>query len=244
MVRWWHVHSALPQSKTSKGESASGNIVAESRLVHFMLRIAIYCVGLVLLAAGIVVQTKSGLGVAALTCFATALAAVLHVTLGSMVFATYVIYVAIQAWITRKNFKPKMLLELFFSAMMGALVDLLSNWFAFSPVNFIQQVVLMLLGLAITAVGVSTVVGMDIVPNAPDGLVQSIAECLDTKFGSVKVVFDTSHVAASLVLSVCVLGDLAGFGLTTVVSALLLGHVINIVNEFLQKPLHVLAFGN
>jgi hypothetical protein len=40
------------------------------------------------------------------------------------------------------------------------------------------------------------------------------------------------------------LGSLAGFGLATVVSALFLGHVINLVNRFLQEPLHVLVFGN
>lgn len=225
-------------------ECRSGEADKKSKVIHQTTRILIYCVGLLLLAAGIVVQTKSGLGVAALTCFATAAAAVMHVTLGSMVFATYVIYVAVQAWITRNNFKPKILLELLFSAMMGVLVDLLSAMFIFAPANMLQQVILMLVGLVVTAVGVSTVVGMDIVPNAPDGLVQSIADSLGKRFGSVKVIFDTSHVAASLLLSICALGNLAGFGLTTVVSALLLGHVINFVNRFLQQPLHTLAFGN
>ena len=244
MERWWHVRSVTSQNQACNDGFSSDGEEKKSKLIHLVLRVTIYCIGLVLLAAGIVVQTKSGLGVAALTCFATALAAVLQVTLGSMVFATYVIYVAIQAWITRKHFRPKILLELLFSAMMGGLVDLMSAWFVFSPSNMFQQVVLMLLGLAITAVGVSTVVGMDIVPNAPDGLVQSIADSLGKKFGSIKVVFDTSHVAASLMLSVCMLGNLAGFGLTTVVSALFLGHVINIVDLFLQKPLRGLAFGN
>jgi len=128
--------------------------------------------------------------------------------------------------------------------MMGILVDFLSALFMFAPTNMFQQVILMLLGLVVTAVGVSTVVGMDIVSNAPDGLVQSIADSLGERFGSVKVIFDTSHIAASLLLSICALGNLAGFGLTIVVSALFLGHVINVVNRFLQQPLYVLAFGN
>ena len=112
------MRSVSSQNQAWNDGRSSDCEVRESKLIHLVMRIVIYCIGLVMLAAGIVVQTKSGLGVAALTCFATALAAVLHVTLGSMVFATYVIYVAIQAWITRKHFRPKILLELLFSAMM------------------------------------------------------------------------------------------------------------------------------
>lgn len=207
------------------------------------LRVAVYLVGLILLASGMVIQTSSGLGVAALTCFATAAALVCKVSLGMMVFLTYVIYVGVQAWITRKNFKPKMLLELLFSMFMGFFVDLLEQLLRLNPETMAERVLIMLMGLVVTAVGVSLVVGMDIVPNAPDGLVQAIAQRTGRKFGSIKVAFDTSHVAASLALSLTCLGSLAGFGLTTIVSALFLGQVINLVNKVLYAPLHAMVFG-
>ena len=44
----------------------------------------------------------------------------------------------------------------------------------------------MLLSLAVTAFGVSLVVNMGVVPNAPDDLVQVIAEKIKRRFGDVK----------------------------------------------------------
>ncbi|WP_256386425.1 hypothetical protein [Olsenella sp. Marseille-P4559] len=41
------------------------------------------------------------------------------------------------------------------------------------------------------------VVRMGIVPNAPDGLVHAVAESAGRCFDSVKVIFDSDHVAAS-----------------------------------------------
>ena len=100
-----------------------------------------------------------------------------------------------------------------------------------------------LLSLAITAFGVSLVVNMGVVPNAPDGLVQAIAEKLKRRFGDVKVVFDCSHVAASLALSLVFMHNLGGFGVTTAISALFLGHVINVANKLFAQRVIRAAFG-
>lgn len=219
---------------------------ARSDNVHarrIFARIGIYLAGLVLLATGIVLQTASGLGVAALTCFATAAALAANVSLGTMVAATYIIYVGVQAWICRHHFRPKMLLELVFSVAMGVLVDGLTSILAVALSTFLERFLIMCAGLAGTAVGVAMVVGMDIVPNAPDGLVQAIAKSVGKRFGSVKVVFDSAHVAASLILSWACLGSLAGFGLTTVISALFLGRIINLVDRLVGRLLHEVAFG-
>lgn len=81
------------------------------------------------------------------------------------------------------------------------------------------------------------------VPNAPDGLVQVISESLQKRFGDVKVVFDTSHVTASLIMSLLVLHELGGFGATTIISALFLGRVINVVNSLFVKWFRRAAFG-
>lgn len=80
-------------------------------------------------------------------------------------------------------------------------------------------------------------------PNAPDGLVQVIAEKIKRRFGDVKVVFDCSHVAVSLVLSLALMHNLGGFGVTTAISALFLGHVINIANKLFAQRFVRAAFG-
>ena len=168
---------------------------------HTVIRMLMYLAGAATLALGMSIQTASGLGVAALTCFATTLSMLTGKTLGFWITATYVAYIAAQAAILRREFQPRILLELFFSTLIGGFTDFFMNVNPLHPTALPAQVATMLLSLAITASGVSLVVNMGVVPNAPDGLVQVIAERLKRRFGDVKVIFDCSHVAASLALS-------------------------------------------
>ena len=210
---------------------------------HTVIRMLMYLAGVATLALGMSIQTASGLGVAALTCFATTLSMLTGKTLGFWITATYVAYIAAQAAILRREFQPRILLELFFSTLIGGFTDFFMDVNPLHPTALPAQVATMLLSLAITAFGVSLVVNMGVVPNAPDGLVQVIAEKLKRRFGDVKVVFDCSHVAASLALSLVFMHNLGGFGVTTAISALLLGHVINVANKLFAQRFIRAAFG-
>lgn len=210
---------------------------------HTVIRMLMYLVGVAVLALGMSLQTASGLGVAALTCFATTLSMLTGKTLGFWITATYVAYIVAQLAILRSEFQPRILLELFFSTLIGGLTDLFMAVNPLHPTALPTQIATMLLSLAVTAFGVSLVVNMGVVPNAPDGLVQVIAEKLKRRFGDVKVVFDCSHVAASLALSLIFMYNLGGFGVTTAISALFLGHVINVANKLFAQRFIRAAFG-
>lgn len=80
---------------------------------HTVIRMLMYLAGVATLALGMSIQTASGLGVAALTCFATTLSMLTGKTLGFWITATYVAYIAAQAVILRREFQPRILLELF-----------------------------------------------------------------------------------------------------------------------------------
>lgn len=164
-------------------------------------------------------------------------------TLGFWITTTYVAYIAAQLAILRREFQPRILLELCFSTLMGGFTDLFMAFNPLHPTALPAQVATMLLSLAITAFGVSLVVNMGVVPNAPDGLVQVIAEKLKRRFGDVKVMFDCSHVAASLTLSLVCMHNLGGFGVTTAISALFLGHIINFANKLFAQRFVRMAFG-
>lgn len=210
---------------------------------HTVIRMLMYLAGVAVLALGMSLQTASGLGVAALTCFATTLSMLTGKTLGFWITTTYVAYIAAQLAILRREFQPRILLELCFSTLMGGFTDLFMAFNPLHPTALPAQVATMLLSLAITAFGVSLVVNMGVVPNAPDGLVQVIAEKLKRRFGDVKVVFDCSHVAASLTLSLVCMHDLGGFGVTTAISALFLGYIINFANKLFAQRFVRMAFG-
>ena len=210
---------------------------------HTVIRMLMYLAGVAILALGMSIQTASGLGVAALTCFATTLSMLTGKTLGFWIIATYVAYIAAQAVILRREFQLRIFLEIFFSTLIGGFTDFFMAVNQLHPTALPAQVATMLLSLAVTAFGVSLVVNMGVVPNAPDGLVQVIAEKFKRRFGDVKVVFDCSHVAVSLVLSLALMHNLGGFGVTTAISALFLGHVINVANKLFAQHFIRAAFG-
>ena len=194
------------------------------------LRLVMYLAGVVVLALGMVVQTESGLGVASLTCFAQVIADITGMTLGTMITATYCAYIVAQALILRRQFQPRILLEVFFSAVIGIFTDFFMAVMPFHPVGLAAQVATMVASLALVAFGVSLVVNMGVVPNAPDGLV--------------KVVFDTSHVVVALVLSWTVLHTIDAFGITTIIAALFLGKFINVMNRLFAERFQRAAFGS
>lgn len=209
-----------------------------------VLRMAMYLAGVVILALGMVVQTESGLGVASLTCFAQVIADILGTSLGSMITATYCTYIAAQALILRRQFQPRILLEVFFSAVIGIFTDFFMAVMPIHPEGLPAQVATMVFSLVLISFGVSLVVNMGVVPNAPDGLVQVISEKLRRRFGDVKVVFDTSHVVVALVLSWTVLHTIDAFGVTTVIAALFLGKFINVMNRLFAAKFQQAAFGS
>lgn len=209
-----------------------------------VLRMAMYLAGVVILALGMVVQTESGLGVASLTCFAQVIADILGTSLGSMITATYCTYIVAQALILRRQFQPRILLEVFFSAVIGIFTDFFMAVMPIHPEGLPAQVATMVFSLVLISFGVSLVVNMGVVPNAPDGLVQVISEKLRRRFGDVKVVFDTSHVVVALVLSWTVLHTIDAFGVTTVIAALFLGKFINVMNSLFAAKFQQAAFGS
>lgn len=209
-----------------------------------VLRMAMYLAGVVILALGMVVQTESGLGVASLTCFAQVIADILGTSLGSMITATYCTYIVAQALILRRQFQPRILLEVFFSAVIGIFTDFFMAVMPIHPEGLPAQVATMVFSLVLISFGVSLVVNMGVVPNAPDGLVQVISEKLRRRFGDVKVVFDTSHVVVALMLSWTMLHTIDAFGVTTVIAALFLGKFINVMNGLFAAKFQQTAFGS
>lgn len=209
-----------------------------------VLRMAMYLAGVVILALGMVVQTESGLGVASLTCFAQVIADILGTSLGSMITAIYCTYIVAQALILRRQFQPRILLEVFFSAVIGIFTDFFMAVMPIHPEGLPAQVATMVFSLVLISFGVSLVVNMGVVPNAPDGLVQVISEKLRRRFGDVKVVFDTSHVVVALMLSWTMLHTIDAFGVTTVIAALFLGKFINVMNGLFAAKFQQTAFGS
>ena len=62
----------------------------------------------------------------------------------------------------------------------------------------------------------------------------AITRVTGKRFGSVKVIFDTTLMACALILSLLFFQGINGLGLGTILSALIVGKIVNFLNRHLK----------
>jgi uncharacterized membrane protein YczE len=208
-----------------------------------MLRLSIYFAGLFLLSIGINLAIKSNLGVSPVSAFPLSISMIIGVSLGTVTIGVYAFYVLVQALILRKKFKLKSLLQIFFGFIFGFFVDFSGVLLAgIQTSSYFSQVLIMCISIVTVSIGVVMFITMDIVPNAPDGLVLAICGKTKADFGKVKVLFDCTSAAAAIVLSLLFIGNISTIREGTILSALLTGKIIGMLSKPCAPWLKKIAF--
>ncbi len=215
-----------------------------------LLRWVLYLAGMVILAIGLTLNTKTGLGVSAILSVSFAISEIWTLNFGNITLVLYVLFVAIQMVLhgvcpkTRAGRKLGTVLildALQFPLSLGftRVINLVSAWV---PVlseayagrflgSFVGRVLFLLLAVVLTGIGAAMTLNMRIVPNPADGIVQTLAEATGKKVGFTKNWFDLLNVCINLILGFVFAGGIVGVGLGTVVAALGTGRVIALVNR-------------
>lgn len=179
--------------------------------------------GLVILCLGVVLNTKTNLGVAAINGIPYVLANTTSISLGTAVLMMYCLFIAVQ-WLVKKRIDLLTLLQLPISYLFGRMVDVINLYvLQFEAGSFIEGIVMLAAAIILVALGTTLVVSMNLVPNAPDGLVQTIAGRWNQSFGKVKLIFDGCCLCIAAIISWLMLGNIIGLGFGTVCSMALTG---------------------
>lgn len=194
-------------------------------------RLLFYWAGVLILGLGIVMNTKTGLGVAAINSFPFALAAMSGISLGSATTILYFGFVLLQLAIYRKP-AIKILLQIPFSYLMGIVIDFYDRLLTFTPPDFTWSLLLLLNAILLTALGAYLMVSMDLVPNPADGLVNTVAKATAKEFGQTKLLFDCGMILTTITISLVFARHLIGIGIGTLVSAALIGNIISFYNKY------------
>lgn len=200
--------------------------------MKYIIRLAIYFAGLFTLALGINLAIKSNLGVSPISAFPLSITNITGISLGTVTIGVYALFVISQILILRRKFKLKSLLQILFSFVFGFFVDsaaILLTWI--DPGSYFMQLLLMIISIIAVSVGVVLFITMDIVPNAPDGLVLAICNKTGISFSKIKVLFDCSSVVLAAVLSLVFLGNISSIREGTIISALITGKIIGIISK-------------
>jgi len=207
-------------------------------------RILIYIVGIFFLAFSVVFSVNCNLGTIAGNMLSYILSVVCNKPLSTFTTVVFVVYVALQALILKKDFKPVYLCELIFTVIFGYFVAVatavVGKWV---PANYIEQLVQLFLCLLFTGIGVAFYINVNLVPMPPEAFSLAIIQKNPKlSLGKVRIIQDIVTVVVSLIISFVCLGKLDGFREGTVITAILSGVAIDLCNKPIGKFVRKVCF--
>lgn len=227
-----------------------------------ILRAIFYVAGLLILALGIILNTKSGLGVSPIISVAYSIATISGSNFGNTTFLLYSVFVVIEiilhffrnrrysgeadgaiAPAAHRDLKLVLvmdLLQLPLSLVFTRFMNLFSAMLP-APRNMASRLLVLAAGIILTGIGAAMSLNMRIIPNPGDGIVQAISDCIGKPVGFTKNCFDLFNICLTISISLIFAHKLIGIGLGTVVAVLGVGRVIALFNHLFMKKMTAAA---
>ena len=201
-----------------------------------------FTAGVLLNSLGVALITTASLGTSPISSLPYVLSLRFPVTLGTFTFFMNMGFILLQVALLRRAFQPIQFLQIAVNAVFSVFIDVSMGLLAWLDITSLPMAAAVLaLGCGVLGLGISVEVAPRVLMVPGEGVVQAIAAVSGCRFGSVKVAFDASLVAAALVLSLLFFGRIQGLGAGTVISALALGRVVNLCSRKLPLISHISA---
>ena len=200
-------------------------------------RIGFYLLGNIILAIGITLNTKTGMGVSPIISIPYTISNVWDINFGFITFIVYSVFVGVQFLLKGKKRELRDLLQIPYGFAFGMFLNVFSAIMNITYTTFWQQLVILIAAIIVTAIGVSMMVNMHFVPNPADGLAQSIGLIINRVMGFAKIMFDCFSVGSSLVIGLVAVGQPLAFGLGTIGAMIGVGRCIALFNKFFKDKM-------
>lgn len=205
-------------------------------------RLLSYGLGIVILALGITLNTKTGLGVSALVSIAYTVANAWNLNFALMTFLLYTCFALIEVGLKWGFLPPlrkviwKDLLQIPFSLAFSLLLNVFGG---IIPVaEYVgAQIVMLVLAIVCTGIGAAMIVDMHLIPNPADGLAQTLGMVTKKGMGLGKNLLDCSCVGISAVIGLVARGRLIGIGIGTIAAMIGVGRVVALFNRCFETKL-------
>lgn len=196
-------------------------------------RYAIYLLSLFLISLGASLSIKANLGTAPLICIPNVCSLISHLSVGTVTFVFNLILIISQILILRSDFEKRQLLQIVMGTIFSVFIDFTLALVSFvNPQDYISQIIVLLISCVVIAWGVLLEIKTEVVYLPADGFIYSISKFLNKEFAKVKPYVDTTMVAIAIVLSFVFLGYLAGVREGTVISAIIIGPIVNFIKGY------------
>ena len=197
-----------------------------------VLRWGLFLIGILINAFGIAFITQAALGTSPISSVPYVLSLQFPMTLGKFWLFLNLFFILLEVLLLRRRFPLFQLLQLPVSFLFSIFIDFsMSLLEGLTPANYGMQLVSLIAGCLILAVGINIEVGANVLLVPGEGVVKAISTVTRREFGTVKVCFDVTLMATSLVLSLIFFHGLNGIREGTVISALLVGQFVKLCSR-------------
>lgn len=230
-----------------------------------------YLLGLLVLALGITLNTKTGLGVSPIISVSYSISTIWNLNFGNMTLVLYALFVvfemilhvirnrkysikegAVLEHANQVNLKLVLFMDVlqfplsliftrFLNIFSGWLPDLQKTYGDSFVGSFAGRVLFLALAIILTGAGAAMSLNMRVIPNPGDGIVQAIADCTGKGVGFTKNCFDVVNISITITVGLVFAGKLVGIGLGTVLAVIGVGRVIAVFNHFYMERMDELA---
>ena len=251
-------HYLLWQAKLRKTSGRQLRMKSRNKLI---IRWVFYLLGLLILALGIMLNTKANLGVSPIISVPYSISHIIGFNFANMTMIVYFIFVLIEmimhtVWYLTDRKEAKYLgmyiirdaLQIPVSIVFTRFLNVFSALIPSVHNNIVLQIVVLLLAVLLTGIGAAMSLNMRIIPNPGDGIVQAISDTTRLKgrtgkgVGFCKNCFDIFNVCTTFLIGLFTGHILLGLGLGTILSMIGVGRVIAVFNKLFKERMKAVAF--
>ena len=196
-----------------------------------------YILGCLVLAMGLTLNTKAGLGVSPIISVSYCISYFTGISFGDMTLVLYCILVFVQILIHYAQKRNKRIylfdiLQIPLSIFFTRLLNIYSLFVLdFSQYNLVIRLLVLGLAIIFTGIGASLMMTTRIILNPGDGIVAALATLFQKDTGTTKNFFDLFMICLTCCIGYIWKRQIIGIGLGTVIAMLLTGRVIAIFNK-------------
>ena len=208
-------------------------------------RLLFWIIGQFFIASGIVFSVKSNLGVSAGSSVPYVFSQLSGVPLGTSVTIFFCILVGLQILILKKDFQIRNLIQVFGSVIFGFFTNLSEILFgSFYADSYAIKLLFLMLGILLQAIGIALYVDTQIMFMPAEGIITAVHEKIFTRIslGTVKVIVDCTWIVVSFALSIIFLGKIIGIREGTLILAVAVGKVMDLIHSKIEDRLKSLMF--
>lgn len=217
-------------------------------------RWAVYIAGLVLLALGLVLNTKTGMGASPIVSIALCVSTLTGGSFANWTLAWYCVLVLAEMALHLLRRRGRLCLvmdllqlplSLVFTRFMGLFSGSIPDFSTECAGSFWGtlggRTLVLAAAIVLTGVGAAMSLDMRLIPNPGDGVVQSIADFLGLSVGTTKNCVDICCVCVSLAAGLAVRGTVVGVGAGTLLAMVGVGRCIALFNRLALPRLRAAA---